>query len=715
MLLWALLNTLSIISSALAQESISTSSLGQASHLGRQDHPRGNFILNRFRSRSPVDTSFPSQCVIQEDHSLARPLSPPRPSIETTSSTLDIQAGFNPHYLQRRSNDDGFHPYANPDLVKSYTTDTRSEYSHQSLFQPPGVFRHDSTTTVTDIPSATLSKSAPPPTQDVPPIPPSKRRMSHINGRDISSPVPIRSTSLSASPPSQPRCDSHPETVPSMPNTIPGWSERPVNPGFSLISLEEARAQHPRPAPVHPLPSSSGSPPPSSGGTSTVTSLHHTDREASTANVVVDSDALYVSENNGSSIARQSRARSVSAGAKAMNTLQSIVKQPERKDSETSPGAVQSHGKDAGSVSGGRNLKHRKSGFLRLFGSSGKEERPPPVPTIPPQLFTTNSAPSESIKPSSYRIPAPNVSPSLLDITPQHDNDGSSGCSGRSNSRRLAPSLSINTTHSPVSPPPRGSSITASPSQTTIPKSAPARTSDFPTLKLRPVSSLFSAHFTDHIDVSKFSFDDFDGPESKTNPKIVLERHQERPRQNSLASGSVSSAITSESGASFADSQYIIHSMASPNASTPATALTTPTTPGVNSPTSAWHRDRDRFGGRESIDQYSARPSSSLAGSNVAALAPHIVVDGEMSTVKILQEHLDSTNKIWQQRVWELEKQITQLKHEVADLKGEMYEEGKQPFIPSRRHKSSMESGSGILNRPRARTGGSSRFVNGQL
>lgn len=700
-----------IFSSALAQESISTSSLGQANHLGRQDRPRGKFSLGRFQSRSHVDTNFPGQCVIQDDHSSVRPTSPPRPSGETVSSTLDIQAGLNPRYLQHRPNDDGFHPYANPDLVKSYTKDTRSEYSHQSFIQQPGVFRHDSIMTVADISSPTLSKSAPPP----------KRRMSHINGRDISFPVPIRSTSLGPNPPSQPPCDSRPETVSPTPtptpNAIPGWSERPVNPGFSLISLEEARAQRPRPAPVQPPPSSLDSPP-SSGGSSTLTSLQHADRDVYTTNAFVDSDALYVSGSNRSNIARQSRARSISAGAKAMNALQSIVKQPERKDSETSPVTGQTHTNYAGSVSGGKSLKHRKSGFLRLFGSSGKEERPPPVPTVPSQLSTTNSALSESLKSSSGRIPTPNVSPSLLDITPQHDSDGSSGCSGRSNSRRLAPSLSINTasSSSPVSPPPRGSSITTPSRQVTIPKSAPAHTSDFPTLKLRPVSSLFSAHFADHIDVTKLSFDNFDGTESKMSSKTVLERQQERPRQNSLASGSVSSAPTSESGASFADSQYIITSMASPNTSTPVTALTTPTTPGVISPIGTWHRDRDRGGGRESIDRYSTRPSSSHASSSVAAFAPHIVIDSETSTVKILQEHLDSTNKMWQKRVWELEKQITQLKNEVAELKkGEMHEKGRPFLLPSHQYQSSVESIGGVMNRPRARTGGSSRFVNGQL
>jgi hypothetical protein len=71
---------------------------------------------------------------------------------------------------------------------------------------------------------------------------------------------------------------------------------------------------------------------------------------------------------------------------------------------------------------------------------------------------------------------------------------------------------------------------------------------------------------------------------------------------------------------------------------------------------------------------------------------------------------------MWQKRVWELEKQITQLKNEVAELKkGEMHEKGRPFLLPSHQYQSSVESIGGVMNRPRARTGGSSRFVNGQL
>lgn len=706
------------LSSALAQESISTTSLGQPNFSGRQDRLRGKLPQSRIQSRSPVDASFPGQSVVQlptDDHSFVLPPSPPRPSGETTSSGLDVRVDFNTRYSQRQSNDDGFHPYANPDLVNSYTTDTRSEYPQQSFIRHPGVSRNDSSMTATEL-SPTLSKLAPPPIQGVSPVPSPKRRMSHIHGRDISSPVPIRSASLGPDSPSQLQSDSRPEPVPVPPmlNAIPGWSERPVKPGFSLISLEEARAQRPRPAAAQ-APMSLDSPP-SSGGSSTVTSFQHVDHDAPTGNTFAVSDTVYISGGNSRGVDRRSRARSISAGAKAMNALQSIVKQPERKDTESGPVTGPTHAKDPGSVSGGKNLKHKKSGFLRLFG---KEERPPPVPTVPPQHSTTptNSTLPEGLKSSSRRVPVPNISPSLLGSMPQHDSGGTSGV-GRSNSRRLAPSLSINTasSSSTVSPPPRGSSITASSSQVTIPRSAPAHASDFPTLKLRPVSSLFSAHFADHIDVTKLNFDDFDGTGPKTTSKTALEKHQERPRQNSFASGSVSSVPSSGSGASFADSQYVISTIASPTTSTPLTALTTPTTPGVISPLGTWYRDHDRGGGRESTDQNSARTSSSHTSSSVVASTPHIVIDSEASTVKILQEHLDSTNKMWQKRVWELERQITQLKNEVAELKkGETDEKVKPLLQPPHQHQTSVENVRGILNRPRARTGGSSRFVNGQL
>lgn len=721
---------------------------------------RGKFSLGRLRSHSAnVDIpSSPDQPVTRlPSHDLppAAPLSP-RTSYDTTSSTLDVQAGLHARYTERRS-DDGIHPYANPDLVVSYATGPPPKSPLRPTLQHPGVSRNDSNMTVTEncvssiIPKP-VAKAVP--TLETTVSAPSKKRMSHIQGRDISSPVSVHNPLLHPDSPGQQHNDTRHEPVPPLPlgaGAIPGWSDRTINPGFSLISLEEARAQRTRPVPVQPPPPFLDSSP-SSGESSATTSFHSNTQEnfATPAGASSDLNPLYFPGDSVAAVAR-SRARSISAGTKAKNALQSFVRQPERRGSENSLATGQTIAKDAGAGPGAKGLKHKKSGFMRLFGNGGKEERPPPVPSVPPQLPPLVPAlpeghpvPRHNPKLSSHRIPVPSLSPSLLEAVAQYEGGDSSSDSHTISRitvspKRTLPPLSINigSSPTPVSPPSHGGLTTTTSSQSTIPQSAPPHVSDFPTLKLRPVSTLFSAHFGEHIDVTKLNFDDLDGIGPKETRDDAIRRQQERPRQDSLASGSVSSAPSSASAASFTDSQCMLSPAASSYTSTTGTALTTPTTGGVTSPvgkTGPWSRDRD-FGasGRISVDQYSTSPSSSHINSNLAA--SHVVKDNDATTIRVLQEHLDNTNKMWQKRVWDLESQITELKNEVAELKGAM-SEGERPYCnacggkalasanssaqsqsllqPPHQQQAYM-NGSGVMNRPRVRTGGSSRFVNGQL
>ncbi|KAF9455052.1 hypothetical protein P691DRAFT_754169 [Macrolepiota fuliginosa MF-IS2] len=742
---------------ALAQESLSTSSLGRPHHSGRSDGLRGKFSFGRLRSPSSnVDIpSSPDQSAIRLPSINPVPTTPtsPRASYDTTSSALDVQPlpGYNNTRSKERRgslpfSDEDIHPYANPDLVILYTPTEPPPKSPLRATLHSGVHRNDSNITVSENPVLTSHPDSGTKSTLAPEMPTSasKRRVPHIQSKGISPPVTVHN------PPDSPghqQSDICQEPVPPLPtkaNVIPGWTDRTINPGFSLISLEEARAQRTRTAPTYPPPSSDST---SSEETSATTSFHNATQDTATTLASTFSDLSHSHATNVSiATAARSRARSISTGAKAKNALHSFVapRQPERRGSENGLVTGQATNKDAG---GGKTLKHKKSGFMRLFGNGGKSNDrdipPPPVPVLPeghgPPI------PRHNPKLSSHRIPVPSLSPSLLDAVAQHEGDSwsESGKLTLNPKRTPPPPLSINIGSSSPSastftdPPPRGSFLNASAfDRINSPQSAPPHISDFPTLKLRPVSTLFSAHFGEHIDPTKLNFDEV-GP-NETREQAVRRQGNERTRLDSFASG-MSSGPSSASATSFADSHFNSSPIASSYASASGTALTTPTTAAsLMSPigpiATPWGRDRDYgasvgTGGRFSVDQHSA--ASSL-NTNPNGTGLYVVRENSEATtaIKVLQEHLDNTNKMWQKRVWDLESQIRELKNEVADLK-KIRNEGEKTFCEtcgersaevggaqsSQPQQRSMghKSGGSVMSRPRARTGSSARFVNGQL
>ncbi|KAJ3564976.1 hypothetical protein NP233_g7935 [Leucocoprinus birnbaumii] len=703
---------------ALAQESLSTSSLGRPPHPGRQEGLRGKFSLGRLRSHSstvdiPSSPDSSAARLPQNSHStIASPS--PRPSCDTTaSSTLDVQTGLHALFVDRRS-DKGFHPYASPDVV-SYSTEPPLKSPIRTTLPYPEAPRKDSNTTVVE-----LSSFAAPVKQSAPTPEALKRRLSHIQGKDISGPVSI----LSPDSPTRPQFDE-PLSVPPTTHNIPGWTERSnINPGFSLISLEEARAQR-RTATLPQTHEST-----SSGDSSTTTAIETSTTDAGHLDLA----------------AARARARSVSAGTKAKNALSSFVwQQPERRGSENGlvTGGQPSAARDANATpAAGKAIKHKKSGFMRLF-SNGKanEKEPPPIPQPPsipslPQSEAPAFIPRHNPKLSSHRIPVPSLSPSLLEAAAQYNNnqeltdlviDVSPSRSTQSPKRAPPHALSISTS-SPLSASPRGH-FAGSSKYDGVPQSAPPNVGDFPALKLRPVSTLFSAHFGDHIDVTKLNFDELEGigPTETREAVLSARRQNERQRQDSLTSGSLSSGPSSASAASFIDSQYNLSPIA-PSFS--GTALTTPTTGGIVSPTSSsttgpWIRDREHAGlnnsGRFSVDQQSAPPSLPTSANSASNAPQHVVRETEeTSTIRVLQEHLDNTNKMWQKRVWDLESEVRALKNELAEVKllsKSSCEKcgGKGSGVPPVPPLPTLRPDGGILNRPRAKTGSSARFVNGQL
>ena len=535
-----------------------------------------------------------------------------------------------------------------------------------------------------------------------------KRRVSQVQGKEISSPV--------TDTPIQPQPDE------PLPHAIPGWTERSLNPGFSLISLEEARAQR--------------------RGTTLLSLNTRTYEPLSTGNscttIAAETSLSFPSDaSHSDSVAARARGRSISAGAKARNVLSSLVKQPERRGSESgfATGSEPSTAKDA-TTTAVKSLKHKKSGFMRLFSNTkGYEKEPtPPPPSVPslPQSEASALTSKHIPKPSSHRIPVPRISPSLLEAARFEDayQPGASDVidiswsSTTSPKRSLPHNLSISTGSSPLQLSPQVTKD-ESPQQP-----VPPDVNDCPSLKLRPISTLFSAHFGDHIDVTKLTFDgeSIEPKETRDEP-VARRRENERFRLDSLASISVSSGPSTSAASSRSNLSPLAPSFTS-------TIPTTPITGGIVSPTSGsstagpiWNPDHEYVlvDDRLNMDTQSIPPSlsSNASSSSIATKERDMQAT---TTIKVLQEHLDNTNKMWQKRVRELENEIKSLKNELAGVKLQKHNGGcekcgnKTPPVPPLPSKSQQyqllknEGGVGrVMNRPRVKTGSSGRFVNGQM
>lgn len=383
------------------------------------------------------------------------------------------------------------HPYANPDLVETYTEESMENSPPQSLANyPPS--RNDSSVTVMQLSPTSGHRAALHPDSSAHSIN-SRQRGSAFQSRDISSPVPVVTSTQ--------HLDSGLHELPPGINNLPGWTDRNVAPAFSLISLEEARAQRNRAVTSN-----------ADFRTSTVSSGSNISAPFPTAESE-GSNFTHVSDSSAfGGLTSRNRGRSISAGAaKAKNAIQTLVGQPkpERRDSEPAVPPL-----PPGVTPPGKTLKHKKSGFMRLFNGgkvSEKEEvdDPPPVPALPerPNISPTQAA-APRPKVTIPRIPVPSISQSLLDESSPTDRGSPSYSSSTSylSPKRPPPALSISTdpmSRSSTSAIHEGSNhpqtlAVTKPWLQDQPQSAPPNLSEFPSLKLRPVSTLFSAHF-DHI------------------------------------------------------------------------------------------------------------------------------------------------------------------------------------------------------------------------
>ena len=157
----------------------------------------------------------------------------------------------------------------------------------------------------------------------------------------------------------------------------------------------------------------------------------------------------------------------------------------------------------------GKTLRPKRSGFMKLFNGRDKDKEilPPPVPPIS-SIHLQSSSDSSTVlvtpKPAKvqcHRVPVPSLDALENSSSPNRAEVGSSKKNGPSLSIKVSsPPISYSSSQEPVSrrsDSPKPSNLM--PVSPKMPTSAPAGTTQFAALKLRPVSSFFSNTFADHL------------------------------------------------------------------------------------------------------------------------------------------------------------------------------------------------------------------------
>ena len=454
-----------MVTSALAQESLSNASLskppqqkegilGKLSSLGRARQPANHVsppaspMLSPLRS--PVTPPFAPRSQPDKRNN----------SNEYAPSSDGSQGSV--HHPTTSSQEAPVHPYANPDLIVTDEPTRDPNFSNGYSHTPA---RNDSSVTVTQA-FANEQTSRTSMGSLAPPLPGQRRRLNSIQGKGISSPVSIQGTSL---PPELGIGPEPPGTA-----NLPGWTEKFAPPGFNLISLEEARAQRARQATVE---NTAGSRQPP------------------------QDDSL----NDSTGPSGRTRGRTISTGAKAKNAFHSMVGSVVNERRESEPVLPPAAGNGVSQPS--KPLKHKKSGFMRMF-NSGKDKDPD---NTPPPLPIPTAADDTSMKNSASRVPVPSLPQISTEPFPSQDELSTNAHTeelDRGAPKRSPPNLYINTVR-PTDPnrnQQQRTMTTLYPSDVpkpwadggSQPRSAPADVNNFPSLKLRPVSGLFSSHF-EHI------------------------------------------------------------------------------------------------------------------------------------------------------------------------------------------------------------------------
>ena len=280
---------------------------------------------------------------------------------------------------------------------------------------------------------------------------------------------------------------------PILDGIVPGWHAQPSS-TVTLISLQEAQArERTRSATAN----STASPP----------SQVHENTSRVPFSEPDDSASIASTETSAVGGVRRVRARSISAGARARGVLHSVVgtsvHKPERGDSEPAVANVN-----------GQTLKHKRSGFMRLFNGQrekGRDKERSPPPPVPSLRRIYSEHPHGVIEDEKSLLPI--IPPRLSSSTTLNQSDAEEGSSKlpASSLKRSPPPLHITT----------GASNTRSPVSV-----APLLTTgatDF--LKLRPISTTFSSQFADIVaipEVESISELELDTPTSPSTISSVV-------------------------------------------------------------------------------------------------------------------------------------------------------------------------------------------------
>lgn len=571
---------------------------------------RQKLSLPRLRTRTTSNSNgsytppLPYSNIVESPRSAVfstSPTSQTRPSSPTRSDYS--QSHLDTRSIISRSPSPIGHPYANPELVRS----AHGYEHHKSKSQGQDSFilsSNDSLVTLMSSEPTTSSLDTYAPSTA--PSSPVSGFKSRTRGKQISGPIPLGSSALR---PRDTNAGGNRRETRIFPiTTVPGilgWQE-PQSSAFTLISLEEARAQRGRNGAAD-----SGSP---------------------------DSDQAP------SPVILRPRVRSTSAAGRTRNAAESIR-------SNISIGNAERANSDVP----GKSLKHKKSGFMRIFAK--ERDRTPTMPSPPHSGFPAVIPPvPRTAKVSTHRVPVPPLSPHLIadiDISAESSDSHESGTVNEHtvdrspnipSPKRIMPALSINTSASTKRLFGNAASSTAlqppnAPfaSVADQPQSAPPGKTDFLGLKLRPVSTMFSSHFSDHI----------------LDPESAISERGSQP------------SLELDTG-------------------TPTTVNASPRSPDF--------------------------PVRTLPRSQSGKLNPDITSDDQSDIVRALQAQISGAQQAWQKHVWELEGQVRDLKAEIEELK---HVDGGGEYCNScgRGHRRATRDEFKGIHRPRAQTGNSGRFV----
>ena len=592
---------------------MSSTSLVPTHSVTTQSSLRQKLFLPKIRTRT-ASNSNTSPSSSSPRSVMYSPVSkgPSSPRSEHWNATTDAASIFT-----NRSPSPVSHPYANPELSRTRTRDSVYPKSFVSFDTQSEESFHRSASIATLTSSATTSNSlAMSPHQIA-----ASTAKSRAREREISGPIPLPHQNV----PSDPKLRENA-------SGIQGWQEQ-AQAAFSLISLEEARAQR---------------------------RLTQLDSSTGLSSVVPQPEY---------STPPQPRlhTRSFGSGGKAKAVLQSVVtdfNRPAKQRNEPPETPDNAVGQ------GVKSLKHKKSGFMRIFSKekaptspldvpSSSVEDPQPIPPVPrtPRLPT-------------HRVPVPPISPAIDPTANSHvdphmspeNTAGTHHFQSRPNPKRVIPPLCIKTsnpgigysftqTHqvsnslgsNPLQPPKPNFVSPANSEENTV-QSAPPGKTDFVALSLRPVSTVFSSHFADHL----------------------LGKANNMPSEPALDEDSGTPTTTTGSG-------------------------------GISPLSPDFVSLRDARG--------------EISRSTTVASTKSSSDDSQPDVIRALQGQIFGAKEDWQRHIWELESQIRDLKAEIGEMR-QAENSGRYCDVCGRGRKKSGSVGhhrtpgvpGGVGHRPRAYT-----------